>query len=155
MKTFVALILPLIVMGVLIAGCLGGQTTPATVPTPVPGTLSPTATQTASFTLGDHYLQKKYSFQSEKDIRTEQIRVDNPSWGIEFTVIPLNENLQYCWFEMKVTNMNTGQTDTYGYGRENGYELNQRYAMHVTGPYTIEMRGNRVSVDVNIAKRNP
>jgi hypothetical protein len=155
MKSFVPLILSLVIAGAFVAGCIGNQNAAAPAPAPVLTTSSPVPIQTIYFTMGDHYLQKSYSFQSEKDIQTEQIRVDNPSWGIEFTVTPLNENLQYCWFEMNVTNMDTGQTDTYGYGRENGFELNQRYAMHTTGPYTIEMKGNRVKMNVNIAKRNP
>ena len=76
--------------------------------------------------MGDHYLQKSYSFQSEKDVFVEQFRVDNPAWGIEFDLLPLNDNTIYCWFEMKVTNMDTGQTETYGYGREMGLTSNTR-----------------------------
>ena len=68
---------------------------------------------------GDHYLKKSYTFQSENDLVTEQFRVDNPSWGIEFDVTPLNDNINYCWFVMTVTNLDTGNSDTYGYGREN------------------------------------
>ncbi len=86
---------------------------------------------------------------------TEQFRVDNPSWGIEFDVTPLNDNINYSWFMMNVTNMDTGNSDTYGYGRENGYELQHLIPMYTTGPYKIEMRGNRVKVDVTAAKRNP
>ena len=76
--------------------------------------------------MGDHYLQKSYSFQSENDVFTEQFRVDSPSWGIEFTILPLNDDPQYCWFVMNVTNVDTGQSESYGYGRENGYELTHR-----------------------------
>jgi hypothetical protein len=108
-----------------------------------------------SFSLGDHYLQKSYSFQSEKDLYTEQFHVDNPSWGIDFNVLPLNDNLQYCWFQMNVTNMDTGQTDTYGYGRSYSYETHQQIPMYTTGPYKIDMTGNLVKVDVTAAKRNP
>jgi hypothetical protein len=156
MHKLLPLILALVVAGVLISGC---TSSPTPVVTPTPTTVAPissaTTIQQPSFSLGDHYLQKSYSFQSEKDVTTEQIRVDNPSWGIEFTVIPLNENLQYCWFEMTVTNIDTNQSDTYGYGRDKGFEKYQEYPMYTTGPYKIEMKGNRVKVDLNVAKRNP
>ncbi len=105
--------------------------------------------------MGDHYLQKSYSFQSENDIFTEQFRVGQPLWGIEFNVLPLSDDPQYCWFVMNVTNIDTGQSESYGYGRENGFELNHQIPMYTTGPYKIEMKGNRVKVDVNVAKRNP
>ena len=108
-----------------------------------------------SFAMGDHYLQESYSFQSEKDVVVKEFRVDNPAWGIEFDVLPLNDNTIYCWFEMKVTNVNTGQTDTYGYGRNNGFDLKNQIPMYTTGPYKLEMTGNRVKVDVTAAKRKP
>lgn len=150
-------LIALVLAAVLVGGCTSAPATPAT--TPAPATVAPTTgtttVQTPSFTLGDHYLQKSYSFQSENDLVTEQFRVDNPSWGIEFTVLPLNDDLQYCWFVMTVTNIDTGQSDTYGYGRDNGFELDHQIPMYTTGPYKIEMKGNRVKVDVNAAKRNP
>jgi len=126
MKNCMAIILPLIIAGVMIAGC---TQEPAPSVTPVPAPLAtPTATPAAtvpvpqpSFSLGDHYLQKSYSFQSEKDVVVEQVRVDNPSWGIGFDVLPLNDDLQYCWFEMKITNMDTQQFDIYGFGRDKGF----------------------------------
>ncbi|MCX6683624.1 MAG: hypothetical protein NTZ37_02690 [Methanoregula sp.] len=155
-----AIILALIMAGVMIAGCTQN---PAPAATPVPTPLAtPTATPAAtvpvpqpSFSLGDHYLQKSYSFQSEKDVFVEQIRVDNPSWGIGFDVLPLNDDQQYCWFEMNITNMDTQQFDIYGYGRDKGFEKHQLYPMYTTGPYKIEMKGNLVKVDVTVAKRNP
>jgi len=154
MKAWIPPAICLMVIGmVLAAGCTGSQNTPASPLAPLPVSLSPLPTQTQSFTMGDHYLQKSYSFQSENDVRTEQFRVANPSWGIRFTVVPLNENAQYCWFEMTVTNMDTGQKDTYGYGRDKGFELQQEYPMYVTGPYTIAMKGNRVKVDIDVAQR--
>jgi hypothetical protein len=116
----------------------------STVPVPQP-----------SFSFGDQYLQKSYSFQNEKDVYVEQVRVDNPAWGFGFDVIPLNDDPQYCWFEMNVTNIDTQQFDIYGYGRDKGFEKHQLYPMYTTGPYKIEMRGNRVKVDVTMAKRNP
>ena len=81
--------------------------------------------------------------------------MDNPSWGIEFVVHPLQDDVIFSWFEMNVTNMDTGQSDTYGYGRTNGFDLRHLIPKYNTGPYKIEMRGNLVKVDVNVAKRNP
>ena len=158
MKYRLVVIFTLILAGVLIAGCTSPTVSPVTA-TPTPGTVVTTATPTPSpqpsFSMGDHYLQKSYTFQSEKDVITEEFRVDNPSWAIEFDVLPLNDNLQYCWFEMNVTNMDTVHTETYGYGRANGFELKHQIPMYNTGPYKLEMRGNRVKVDVTAAKRNP
>ncbi|HUT39195.1 MAG TPA: hypothetical protein VMW77_07835 [Methanoregula sp.] len=160
MKNRMAIFLALLIAGVLIAGC---TQVPAPAVTPVPTPLAtqiPTPAATIpvpqlSFSLGDHYLQESYSFQSEKDIIVEQVRVDNPSWGVGFDVLPLNEDLQYCWFEMKVTNIDTQQFDIFGFGRDKGFEKHQLYPMYTTGPYKIEMKGNRVKVDVTVAKRNP
>jgi hypothetical protein len=147
----------LVIAGVMIAGCtqgtMTGQTsTPAGIPA---ATTAVTAMPHATFALGDHYLQKSYSLQSANDVRTEQFRVDNPAWGIDFVVLPLNDDPQYCWFEMTVTNMDTGQKETYGFGRTYSYDTHQQYPMYVTGPYKIEMKGNLVKVDVTAAKRNP
>lgn len=159
MKTHLFVILTLIILLVISAGCTQGPLTPPLVPTPgqttavIQNTTIP-ATQ-PSFTLGDHYLKKSYSFQSEKDVYIENVRVDNASWGIGFDVLPLTDTITDSWFTMKVTNMNTGQTDTYGYGRTFGYELNHLIPMYTTGPYEIEMKGYRVKVDVILAKRNP
>jgi hypothetical protein len=154
----VFVILALVIAGMMVAGCTQSPAAPGVPPVPTtgsPSAVAPTVESRPSFTLGDHYLQKSYSFQSEKDVVEEQFRVDNPAWGISFDILPLNDNTQYCWFEMKVTNMDTGQTETYGYGRDNGYELNHLIPMYTTGPYKLEMKGNRVKVDVTAAKRNP
>jgi hypothetical protein len=160
MKNCLAIIFALIIAGVMIAGCTQGLA-PATTTIPT-SLVTPTATQAItmpvpqpSFSFGDHYLQKSYSFHSEKDVFVEQIRVDNPSWGIGFDVLPLNDDQQYCWFEMNITNMDTQQFDIYGYGRDKGFEKHQLYPMYTTGPYKIEMKGNLVKVDVTVAKRNP
>jgi len=144
----------LVIVGVLIAGCTQGTTTPS-APAGTQAASAATATPHATFALGDHYLQKSYSLQSEKDVRTEQFRVDNPAWGIDIVVLPLNDDPRYCWFEMTVTNMDNGQTETYGFGRTFSYEKHQQFPMYVTGPYKIEMKGNLVKVDVTAAKRNP
>jgi hypothetical protein len=158
MKYYIVILLALIIAGVMIAGCTRELPDAATKMPPVtPTTLQASAAPVPqpSFSLGNQYLQKSYSFQSEKDVYVEQIRVDNPSWGLGFDVLPLNDNPQYCWFEMNVTNIDTQQFDIYGYGRDKGFEKHQRYPMYTTGPYKIEMKGNLVKVDVTMAKRNP
>jgi hypothetical protein len=147
----------LVLAGVLLAGC---TSTPAPVATPAPTaapvtTTLPPTTSPPAFTLGDHYLQKSYSLQSETDVRTEEFRVDNPSWGIGFDVLPLSDDLQSCWFELTVTNMDTMRNETFGYGRDKSFELHQQYPMYTTGPYKIAIKGQRVKVDVPAAKRNP
>lgn len=147
----------LILAGVIFAGCIGTQAPPVTpAPAAAPATtMAATPTPQPSFSLGDHYLQKSYALQSESDVRTEEFRVDNPSWGIAFDVLPLNDNLQYCWFELNVTNMDNGHSEVFGYGRDKSFELHQQFPMYTTGPYKITIRGNRVKVDVTAAKRNP
>jgi len=120
MKYNVLVSLVLVIAGIMIAGCTQSQSAAAT-PTPVPAAITSAAAATAatpqpSFSLGDHYLQKSYSFQSEKDSTP-----NSSGWtilvGIDINILPLNDNLQYCWFEMTVTNMDSGRNDTYGYGR--------------------------------------
>jgi len=159
MNYCMTILLALIIAGVMIAGCTREvpdatkiQISPVT-PTTTQASMV-TVTQ-SSFSFGDQYLQKSYSFQSEKDVYVEQVRVDNPSWGLGFDVLPLNDDPQYCWFEMNITNIDTLQSDTYGYGSDKGFEKHQIYPMYTTGPYKIEMKGNRVKVDVTLAKRNP
>jgi len=137
----------LLIACVAIAGCTQGTTTTQTT--------SPAGTQAASATAAATPHATFAPFQNEKDIRTEEFRVDNPAWGIDFVVLPLNDDPQYCWFEMTVTNMDNGQKDTYGFGRTYGFEKHQQFPMYVTGPYKVEMKGNLVKVDVTAAKRNP
>ena len=157
-KSVVVTIFLLISVISIIAGCIQ---VPVATPSPIPVQTSE-ITETPkvpvpqpSFSMGSHYLKKSYSFQSEKDIITEEFRVDDASWGIGFDVLPLTDNVIYSWFEMKVTNVYTNQTDIYGYGRTNGFELKHLIPMYNTGLYRIEMSGNRVKVDVTVAKRNP
>jgi hypothetical protein len=148
----------LILAGVFFAGCTVTQAPPAATPAPTAAPVTTTvvtATPQPSFSLGDHYLQRSYTFQSESDVYTEEFRVDNPSWGIAFDILPLNDNLQYCWFELTVTNTDTGHSDTFGYGRDRSFELHQKFPMYTTGPYKITMKGNHVKADVTAAKRNP
>jgi hypothetical protein len=122
MKNIVPLIICLVLAGALTAGCTGTRNSATPVPTPVPTSL-PTPVQTPPITLGASYLSHPtpYSFTSEKDVYTESIRATNEPWGIEFTVNPTNEDPQYTWFEMTVTQMDTGKTDTFGYGRTHDF----------------------------------
>jgi hypothetical protein len=161
MKYSVLAAFVLVIAGVMIAGCTQSQGT-ATTATPAAPSVTAAVTAAAaattaqpSFTLGDHYLKKSYSLQSEKDVFSEQFRVDDPSWGIDLTILPLNDDPQYCWFEMTVKHMDSGKTDTYGFGRTFSNEKHQQIPMYVTGPYQIDMKGNRVKVDIIAAKRNP
>jgi hypothetical protein len=160
MKKSTVPILLLIFAGAVLSGCIQGITPGATpAPTPVQSseiTESPKIpVPQPSFSMSNNYLKKSYSFQSENDIFIEEVRVDNASWGIGFDVLPLTDNVIYSWFEMTVTNVYTNQTEKYGYGRTNGFELNHLIPMYNIGLYKIEMRGNRVKVDVTVAKRNP
>jgi hypothetical protein len=156
MEYRVPLTIVLVIAGVLIAGCTQSQSTTAT-PTIVPVTSAPavTAVQQPSFSLGQEYLHKKYSFDSEKVNFTEQFHVTNDPWAIDFTVNPHVEDYQYTWFEITATNLDTGDSDTYGYGRIYPLDKHQQLPMYHEGPYRFDMKGNRVSVDVIIAKRNP
>jgi hypothetical protein len=157
-KSVIVTVLTLIFTAAVLTGCVQVPVTKSSQ-TPVQ-TLEITDTPKIpvpqpSFSLGNHYLKKSYSFQTEKDIFIEELRVDDASWGIGFDVLPLTDNVIYSWFEMKVTNMYTNQTETFGYGRTNGFELKHLIPMYNTGLYRIEMSGNRVKVDVTVAKRNP
>ena len=160
MKNSAFIFLTMIFAGAISVGCIQGLI-PGANPAPTPvltSEVTPTPTiplPQPSFSLGDHYLMKSYAFQNEKQIYGEEIRVDTASWGIVFDVLPLTDNVIYSWFEMNVINTDTGQTDTYGYGRTNGFQLKHLIPMYNTGPYKIEMRGNRVKVDIAVAKRSP
>ena len=152
-------ILALVIAGIVVAGC---TSPPAPLPaTTAPPTQAPPPATTVNvtgplFTLKDFYIQGKYSFQNETDVRTEQIRVPNGQpWGIEFHVKTLSDDPQYCWFNMNVTNIDTGNSDTYGYGRTNGNTNDQYIPRYNGGVYKIEMTGNLVSINLNIGDRTP
>jgi hypothetical protein len=110
---------------------------------------------TPTLSLGDHYLQRAYAFHSGSTSYTEQIRVDDPSWGITMSILPLKDDPSDCWFEMTVTNIDTGQTRKFGYGGTYPYDTYQQYPMYTTGAYRITMVGDLVRVDLNVAKRLP
>jgi uridine phosphorylase len=151
MNASAPLIACLILIALLAAGCTGSPAPSE----PAPATAVASPAPTPSFTLGQKYLEKKYSFTSEKDTFFEQFRATNEPWGIELTVTPTNEDPQYTWFTITVTNIDTGHAETYGYGRTYGFEKYQLIPMHNGGPYTVTLKGNRVSVNVNIAQRSP
>jgi hypothetical protein len=160
MKYSIVVIFTLILAGVLIAGCTSPTASPVTA-TPTPTilitTALPTATAQPVFSLGYAYLDKPggYTFNSENDVIVENFRVDSQSWGIDYKIQPLNDDLQYCWFEMNVTNLNSEQTETFGYGRQYSIELERTIPMYKEGPYQITMKGNRVKAWVKAAVRNP
>ncbi len=103
--------------------------------------------------LGDQYLQNSYPFTNQSNKFTEQIRIADPSWAIAYTIQPLSENLQNCWFEMTVTNLDTQENQTFNWTYLN--ETYQQYPMYTTGPYQIQMTGNLVMVKLDVAKRLP
>jgi hypothetical protein len=160
MKNSAFIFLTMIFAGAISVGCIQGLI-PGANPAPTPvltSEVTPTPTiplPQPSFSLGDHYLKKSYTFQNEKQLYVEEIRVDSASWGIGFDVLPLKDDTIFTWFEMNVTNTGTGHTETYGYGRTNGFQLKHLIPMYNPGPYKIEMRGNLTKVDVAVAKRNP
>jgi hypothetical protein len=161
MKIRMFFILALLATAVIIAGCAQVPVPTSLVPTPTPeqttAVLQTTQTPALqpSFTLGDHYLKKSYAFNDVKDVYIEDIRVDNTSWGIGFDVLPLTDKVTESWFVMKVTNRDTGQTDSYGYGGAYGFERQHLIPRYTSGAYEIEMKGYLVKVDVTLAKRNP
>jgi hypothetical protein len=77
--------------------------------------------------------------------------------GILFKVLPLNDNLEYCWFTMDVINVDTNQPaiDSVGYGRSTSFEKERWIPMYKQGPYKLVLKGNNVKVWVTAAKRNP
>ncbi|MFA5330741.1 MAG: hypothetical protein WC342_00025 [Methanoregula sp.] len=171
-----------IIAFMLVAGCVldtvpGEVGTPGTVTTTVsvtvpPGvvslpsvsqaTVEPVNTSTTQpvettplLSLGDHYLQRAYAFSGGSTSYTDQVRVNDPSWGITMSILPLKDDPKDCWFEMTVTNIDTGLTKTFGYGQKYSYDTYQQYPMYTTGAYRITMVGDLVRVDLNVAKRLP
>jgi hypothetical protein len=156
MKYSVLALFLLVLAAVLITGCTQSPA-PAATPAPTAAVTQASATvmPKATFAMGQEYLHKKYSFTSEKDVFSEQFRVTNDPWAIDITVNPMNEDPQYTWFEITATNIDNGHAQTFGYGRTYPLDRHQQFPMYNEGPYRFDMKGNRVSVDVNIAKRNP
>jgi hypothetical protein len=150
----------LLILGVISAGCIQGSSPAGEVitinQTPVPLATAPNLALTVTppiLSLGNQYLQNSYSFVNQSDRVTEQIRVADPSWAIEFNITPLSYNIQDCWFEMKITNLDTHANQTFFWTYLN--DTFQQYPMYTTGPYQIDMTGNLVLVKLDVAKRLP
>ncbi|MHB8164718.1 MAG: hypothetical protein ACYDDV_10350 [Methanoregula sp.] len=159
MKHSFLVILALLIAGVMVAGCTQSPAAPGVTPVPTYSAISVATTPAPqpSFSLGDHYLNDPGGYQllTEKDTVVKEFRVDTRSWGIYFKIQPLNDNLQYCWFVMDVTDVNRNSTESFGYGRDHSFESEQWIPMYNDGPYKLTMKGNNVKVWVTAAKRNP
>ncbi len=159
MKLFLMLCMLLVLIGVLCAGCL--DTSPAgqngTVITTAPiatANITPTVTETQPIlSLGAQYLYKSYSFSGQNITFNEQLRIDDPSWAIQYTVSNLSSTPQDCWFGMRVTNLDTLQTRTFTWTYLN--DSYQQYPMYTPGLYQIVMTGTLVRVNLDVAKRLP
>ncbi|MDO9326079.1 MAG: hypothetical protein Q7T80_14105 [Methanoregula sp.] len=163
MKLRVLILLALLIAGVMVAGCTQSPAVPVAVPTPTAAVAAPAVTATSvqqpSFTLGQAYLNDPGGYQllTEKDTVVKEFRVDSDTWGVYFKILPLNENLEYCWFTMDVIDVNTNKSaiDSTGYGRSHSLEKEQWIPMYKQGPYKLIMKGNNVKVWVTAGKRNP
>ena len=159
MKKYLIAGIFLVLVGVVIAGCMtsgtgGHNGTPDATPV-VTGTTTISTEMQPTISLGDHYLQKSYSFHNTNDNYIEQVRIDNSSWAVEYTVTPLSDDPQTGWFEMTITNVDSKQSQSFGYGRTYAYDTYQQYPMYGQGSYEISMNGNLTKIDLNIAKRLP
>lgn len=156
MKYSVLALFLLVIAGGLIAGCTQGSAPAAPVSTVTENPVVETAEPVATFALGQEYLHKKYSFTSQKDVFTEQLRVADDPWAIDITVNPTSTDIQNTWFEITAVNLdNSAYSQKFGYGGTNSYDRHQQFPMYNGGPYKFEMKGNLVSVDVIIATRKP
>jgi hypothetical protein len=162
MKEYLVFCLVLLLAGILAAGCTTASPVTQTPVTGTPAATPATATATASsvsaqptLALGDHYLQKSYSFHNTNDKYTEQVRIDNSSWAVVYTVTPLSDDVQTGWFEITVTNVDSKKSQTFGYGRTYAYDTYQQYPMYSAGSYEIDMKGNLTKIDLDVAKRLP
>lgn len=162
MKHYLVFCLVLLLAGILAAGCTAANPAAQTPVTGSPAATPATAMATAAsasaqptLALGDHYLQKSYSFHNTNDKYTEQVRIDDPSWAVVYTVTPLSDEVQTGWFELTVTNVDSKKSQTFGYGRTYAYDTFQQYPMYAAGSYEIAMKGNLTKIDLDVAKRLP
>ncbi len=162
MKQYLVFCLVLLLAGIMAAGCTAASPAAQTPVTGTPAATPATATATASsasaqptLALGDHYLQKSYSFHNTNDKYTEQVRIADPSWAVVYTVTPLSDDVQTGWFEMTITNVDSKKSQTFGYGRTYAYDTYQQYPMYGQGSYEIDMKGNLTKIDLDVAKRLP
>jgi len=156
MKYSVLALFFLVLATAFIAGCTQSPP-PAAVPVPTAVVTQPAVTVTpqTSFNLGDHFFDKKYSWQDGNEVYSEEFVVpQGQPWGIKYDVTPLNDDLSKCWYEVTVSNINTNHSDSFGFGRSHSSEKSQIYPVYGYGPYKVEMRGNYVKVDMTAAKRN-
>ena len=155
MKYRVLALFLLVIAAVAIAGCTQSPA-PASTQTPAETMPVVTAEPQVTFALGQEYLHKKYSFTSQKDVFTEQLRVTSDPWAIDITVNPTSTDIQNTWFEITAVNLdNSAYSRKVGYGGTHSFDRHQQFPMYNGGPYTFEMKGNLVSVDVIIATRKP
>ena len=149
----------LVILGVMGAGCMntspaGQNGTVITAPLTAAANITPAVTVTQpAISIGDQYLYKSYSFSNQSETITEQLRIADPSWAIVYTVLPLSDSPQDCWFEMTVTNLDTRKNQTFTWTYLN--DTYQQYPMYTTGPYQIMLTGNLVNVKLDVAKRLP
>lgn len=155
MKHRASALLILLVAAALIAGCTQSAA-PATSPEPVI-TAQPTERTAAqpAVVLGDHYFEKKYSWQDGDEVYSEMFVVgQGQPWGIGYDVTPLTDDASKCWYEVTVIDMNNPSgAQSFGYGRSYSTEKNQAHPVYGFGSYKVEMRGNFVKVDMKAAKR--
>lgn len=160
MKQSLFIFLAILLAGIMVAGCTQQNlAAPVVVPTPTAGvtnTVAATPVQQTTFSLGDHFLDKKYSWQNGNEVYTEQFVVEkNQPWGIKYDITPLNDDPKKCWYEVTITNMDTTHSESFGFGRTYGSEKIQMYPVYGSGPYQLELKGNYVKVDMIAAKRVP
>jgi hypothetical protein len=162
MKQYLVFCLVLLLAGILAAGCTASSPSSQTPVTGTPAATQATVTVTTSsasaqptLALGDHYLQKSYSFHNTNDKYTEQVRIADPSWALVYTVTPLSDDVQSDWFELTITNVDSKKSQTFGYGRTYAYDTFQQYPMYAAGSYEIDMKGNLTKIDLDVAKRLP
>lgn len=162
MKEYLVVGLFLVIVGVAVAGCTagnpGGQnvtSVPASTTGMVQETTNAAPVTQATLALGDHYLQKSYSFHNTNDTYTEQIRIADQSWALVYKVTPLSDDVQAGWFELTVTNVDSKKSQTFGYGRTFANDTYQQYPMYGQGSYEIAMKGNLTKIDLDIARRLP
>lgn len=156
MKYRVFALFVLLVAVVFVTGCTQNAA-PAATPGPA-STAQATMTvePTMSFTLGDHFFDKKYSWQDGNEVYTEQFVVkQGQPWGIGYEVTPLNDDPSKCWFEVTITDFNTNRAESFGYGRTYPTEKSQIHPLYGYGSYKAEMKGNYVMVKMKAANRNP
>jgi len=162
MKRSFVCCLVLVLLGIIVAGCTNASTagsspatTMATAAAAPAGTLPEAVSAAPTIPLGDHYLQKSYSFHNTNDQYTELVRIDNPSWALVYKVTPLSDDAASGWFEVTATNVDSKKSQTYGYGRNYANDTYQQYPMYSAGSYEIAMKGNLTKIDLDVAKRLP